>query len=92
MVKKSRSSKRKSEHQKVSSLNSVSFLYPDNCQVSAVTDSELCLELAWSPDGTMLAYIELKAKGKIFNPDEMDGDLYIVPASGGESKRITNTP
>ena len=61
-------------------------------QVSTVTDSELGMEPTWSPDGTMLAYLQLKAKGNIFNPDEMDGDLYIVPAAGGEPKRITNTP
>ena len=50
------------------------------------------MEPAWSPDGTMLAYLRLKRKGKLFNPDEMDGDLYIVPATGGESKQITSTP
>ena len=61
-------------------------------QVKAITDSELCREAAWSPDGTMLAYLQLKRKGKLFNPDEMEGDLYIVPATGGESKQITNTP
>jgi Tol biopolymer transport system component len=40
----------------------------------------------------MLAYLQLKPKGNLFDVDKMDGDLYIVPATGGESKRITNTP
>ena len=61
-------------------------------QMKTLIDSELCLESAWSPDGTMLAYLQLKPKGNLFDVDKMDGDLYIVPATGGESKRITNTP
>ena len=61
-------------------------------QVKVLTDSDLCLEPTWSPDGTALTYLQLKKKGMIFNPDEMEGDLYVVPAAGGESKRITNTP
>ena len=62
-------------------------------QVKTLIDSELGMEPAWSPDGTMLAYLRLKDKqGKLFNLDKMEGDLYIVPATGGESKRITNTP
>ena len=64
---------------------------PDG-QVSIVIDSELCIGPVWSPDGTMLAYLRLKEQGKLFNLDKMEGDLYIVPATGGESKRITNTP
>ncbi len=64
---------------------------PDG-QVKTLIDSELCMEPAWSPDGTMLAYLRLKEQGKLFNLDKMEGDLYIVPATGGESKRITNTP
>ena len=61
-------------------------------QVKVLIDSGLCLEPAWSPDGTALAYLQLKKKGMIFNPDEMEGDLFVVPATGGKSKRITNTP
>ena len=63
-----------------------------DAQVTALTDSELCMEPAWSPDGTMLAYRQLKTKGNLFDVDKMDGDLYIVPSTGGESKQITNTP
>ena len=40
----------------------------------------------------MLAYLRLREKGKRFNPEDMEGDLYVVPATGGESKRITNSP
>ena len=61
-------------------------------QARVLTDSDLCLEPAWSPDGTVLAYLQLKKKGIIFNPDEMEGDIYVVPAPGGKSRRITNTP
>ena len=50
------------------------------------------MEVAWSPDGRMLAYLRLREKGKRFNPEDMEGDLYVVPATGGESKRITNSP
>ena len=38
----------------------------------------------------MIAHLRLK--GKRFDPDEMQGDLYVAPAEGGESQRITNTP
>ena len=34
----------------------------------------------------------MKKQGKGFDPDEMEGDLYVIPASGGDPKRITNTP
>ena len=61
-------------------------------QARMLTDSDLCLEPAWSPDGTAIAYLQLKKKGIIFNPDEKEGDIYVVPAMGGESRRITNTP
>ena len=59
-------------------------------QVKTLTDSELCMSPAWSPDGRMIAYLRLK--GKRLDPDVMEGDLYVVPAEGGESQRITNTP
>ena len=59
-------------------------------QVKTLTDSEQCMGPAWSPDGKMIAHLRLK--GKRFDPDEMEGDLYVAPAEGGESQRITNTP
>ena len=61
-------------------------------QVNKLTDSGLHMEVAWSPDGRMLAYLRLREKGERFNPEEMEGDLYVVNATGGESKRITNSP
>ena len=48
------------------------------------------MELAWSPNGKMIAYLRLK--GKRFGTDDMEGDLFVVPAAGGDSKQITNTP
>ena len=59
-------------------------------QVKTLTASELCAMPEWSPDGTMIAYLRLKEKG--LDPDEMEGDIYVVPASGGDSKQVTNTP
>ena len=61
-------------------------------EVRTLTDLEMCMGHAWSPDGTMLAYLRLKGNGEFFNPDEMDGDIYFIPASGGISERITDTP
>ena len=61
-------------------------------EVKTLTDSELCMRHAWSPDGTMLAYLRLKRNGGGFDPDEMDGDIYVIPASGGTPKQITDTP
>ena len=61
-------------------------------EVRTLTDSELYMNLAWSPDGTMLAYLGMKNQGKGFDPDELEGDLYVIPAAGGAPKRITNTP
>ena len=60
--------------------------------VKKLTDSGLYTEVAWSPDGKMLAYLHLREKGKRFNPDEMEGDLYVVRAAGGGAKQITDTP
>ncbi len=59
-------------------------------QVKTLTASELCAMPEWSPDGTMIAYLRLKEKG--LDPDEMEGDIYVVPASGGDANQITNTP
>ena len=50
-------------------------------QVKTLVDSGLCREPAWSPDGTMLAYRKYPFD-----------DIHIVPATGGESRQITNTP
>ncbi len=34
----------------------------------------------------------LKKKEKGLDLDEMEGDIYVVPASGGDSKQVANTP
>ena len=59
-------------------------------QVKTLPYSEQCMGPVWSPDGRMIAYLRLK--GKHFGTDEMEGDLFVVPATGGDSKQITNTP
>ena len=59
-------------------------------QVKTLTVNERCTGAAWSPDGTMLAY--LRSKKKALDLDEMEGDIYVVSAAGGKSRRITNTP
>ena len=61
-------------------------------EVRTLADSELYMNLAWSPDGTMLAYLRMEKQGTDFDPDELEGDVYVIPASGGTPKRITNTP
>ena len=61
-------------------------------EVRTLTDSEQYMNLAWSPDGSMLAYLGMKNQGKGFDPDELEGDLYVIPAAGGAPKRITNSP
>ena len=61
-------------------------------EIKTLTGSEPCMHPEWSPDGTMLAYLRMKNQGKGFDPDEMEGDLYVIPAAGGTSKRITNSP
>ena len=61
-------------------------------EIRTLTDSGVWVWHAWSPDGTMLAYLHLKIRGNGFDPDEMEGDLYVIPATGGVPKRITNTP
>jgi serine/threonine protein kinase len=38
---------------------------------------------AWSPDGASIAYTRAKSLSA-----EQDGDIYIVPATGGEPKRL----
>ena len=75
--------------------NPTSHLYvvsESDGHVNRLTDSGLHMEVAWSPDGSMLAYLRLREKGERFNPEEMEGDLYVVLATGGESRRITNSP
>jgi TolB protein len=47
-------------------------------------DAQGCLEPAWSPDGTKLAF----ARG--FNLD-VDGEIYIVDADGGQMTQVTHT-
>ena len=63
-------------------------------QVKTFTDTERCIGAVWSPDGTMLAYLRLKGKGQVLDLDfdETEVDIYLVPVTGGESKRITAPP
>ena len=61
-------------------------------ELRTLDDSELYMNPAWSPDGTRIAYLRMKNKGKIFDSDETEGDLYVISASGGTPRRITNTP
>ena len=61
-----------------------------NGQVKTLPYTEQCMGPVWSPNGRMIAY--LRSKGKHFGTDEMEGDLFVVPATGGDSKQITNTP
>ncbi|MDE0042603.1 MAG: hypothetical protein OXT74_11255, partial [Candidatus Poribacteria bacterium] len=61
-------------------------------EVRTLAGSELYMNPAWSPDGTMLAYLRMEKQGKDFDPDELEGDVYVIPAAGGTPKRITNTP
>ena len=43
---------------------------------------------AWSPDGQMLVYSAAPPRGD-YHPDyEQESDLFIIPASGGEPRRI----
>ncbi|MDE0187158.1 MAG: sigma-70 family RNA polymerase sigma factor [Candidatus Poribacteria bacterium] len=50
-------------------------------KLKILADSGMSGEPAWSPDGTTLAY-------KKSPPD----NIHIVPATGGQSRQITNTP
>ena len=59
-------------------------------QVKTLPYAEQCMGPVWSPNGKMIAYLRLK--GKRFGTDEMEGDLFVVPATGGDAKQITNTP
>lgn len=61
-------------------------------EVATLTDLDWCANPEWSPDGTMLAYLRMENMGKGFDADELEGDVYVIPASGGTPKRITNTP
>ncbi len=61
-------------------------------EVRTLIDSELCMGHAWSPDGAMLAFLRIQKQGKGFDLDEMEGDIYVISATGGTPKQITNTP
>ena len=57
-----------------------------NREVKELAESEYFTECAWSPDGTVLAYV----KGYSYT-SAYKGDLFVMPAAGGESKQITNS-
>ena len=48
--------------------------------------------VTWSPDGKTLAVLRLKRGKKSSHYPEIEGDLYVIPASGGALKQITYTP
>ena len=61
-------------------------------QVKRLTEPGVVGEVAWSPDGKSLAFLRLKREKEVSHYPEMEGDLYVLPATGGAPKRITNTP
>jgi Tol biopolymer transport system component len=70
-------------------------------EVRALTKAGFYLEPTWSLDDKMIAYVHLRSrKDEVFNLEEMEGDIYVVPAkktadrpaTGGEPKQITDTP
>ncbi|MCZ6676416.1 MAG: hypothetical protein O7E52_04115, partial [Candidatus Poribacteria bacterium] len=45
-------------------------------------------EPTWSPDGTQIAFLRM-GRGNRRGYEEMPGDVYVVPAAGGESTQLT---
>ncbi len=60
--------------------------------VKRLTEPGVVGEVAWSPDGKSMAFLRLEREKGAFHYPEMEGDLYVLSASGGAPKRITNTP
>ncbi len=61
-------------------------------KVKRLTEAGVFEGVTWSPKGNSLAFFRLKGKKKSSHYAEMEGDLYVLPAKGGEPKQITNTP
>ena len=68
-------------------------------QMKTITDTGFCLKPTWSPDGNTIAYLRLKDQLSLLNSEqsfanfeEMEVNLYVIPASGGETKRIALSP
>ena len=53
-----------------------------------LTDDEILSEFSpvWSPDGTDIAFLSNRSDDPDFNPEKVD--LWIMPADGGEMRRI----
>ena len=61
-------------------------------KVKRLTEHEIFGGIVWSPDGKTLAYFRFKEGKKASLSTEWEGDVYVVPAAGGTSKRITHSP
>ena len=61
-------------------------------KVKRLTEPGVFEGVTWSPEGNSLAFLRLKSKKKTSHYTEMEGDLHVLPATGGEPKQITNTP
>ena len=85
--------------QRIAFLNTLSGHNVQLCVV-AVTSGKVKLltepgefeRVTWSPDGKTLALLRLKREKKSSHYPEMEGDLFVIPASGGALKQITYTP
>ena len=65
----------------------------DSGQVKRLSEPGLFGNISWSPDGKTLAYFRFN-EGEKAPPHyaEWEGDVYVVPAAGGASRRITHSP
>ena len=88
-----RSSMPKSGSQEISKKAELCVVTVASGQVRRLTtDLGLLMGPVWSPNGETLAYLRLNVEGKSSDWVETEGDLYVVPATGGTSKQITFTP
>lgn len=51
--------------------------------ITSPSDQELDFAPAFSPDGSMIAFIRMLVSGEV-------GDLHVVPAAGGDATRLTS--
>lgn len=65
----------------------------DDGEMRSLTEAAFNMEPTWSLDGTMIAYIHLRPhKEGIINPEEMEGDIYVISATGGQPRQLTDSP